>query len=421
MKRDLLIQMKNEWRSNLWMCVELAIVSLVIWGCLVILAYYADIFYSHKGFDIENVYTGYIKHIDKESPEYTPYEADEQEGRYEEAYKLIQRIRQNPYVESAGFGRNAMPYQYNYFGNQLTVINDNDTINYPGNLRMMSPSMAVVLRLTGINGETPEEIKSQLEQGYDLVSTFDYISYYGFDINKMLGRTAFYGNDSTNTARIGSAIIKPIQRSDFEATWSGTIVTSIDETQPQHAELIGIRVKDGKGKEFMASLKENDDYTQVGNTYIANISDMRMVRDNCQSNNYINVRNYVVCIVFLLISVFLGLLGTFWFRIQQRTSEIAIRKANGATGADIFRRQISEGFILVVVATLLISVVEYLLIHFGALNIDGVNEIIAKDSNFGIVAAAATFLLLILITVVGITIPATKAMKIEPAIALKDE
>ena len=34
---------------------------------------------------------------------------------------------------------------------------------------------------------------------------------------------------------------------------------------------------------------------------------------------------------FLLLNIFLGLLGTFWFRTQQRRSEIALHKAHGAT------------------------------------------------------------------------------------------
>ena len=32
MKRKLIQQMRNEWRSNIWMMVELAIVAIVVWA-----------------------------------------------------------------------------------------------------------------------------------------------------------------------------------------------------------------------------------------------------------------------------------------------------------------------------------------------------------------------------------------------------
>ena len=32
MKRNLLTQIKNEWRDNLWLVIELAIVAVAIWA-----------------------------------------------------------------------------------------------------------------------------------------------------------------------------------------------------------------------------------------------------------------------------------------------------------------------------------------------------------------------------------------------------
>lgn len=55
---------------------------------------------------------------------------------------------------------------------------------------------------------------------------------------------------------------------------------------------------------------------------------------------------------FLLLNIFLGLLGTFWFRTQQRRGEIALMKSLGGTDHSIFVRQLAEGLILLVVATI---------------------------------------------------------------------
>lgn len=54
MNQKLFKQIRNEWRSNLWLCLELLIVSVVLW-------YIVDYFYVSKtlysrplGFDVEH-------------------------------------------------------------------------------------------------------------------------------------------------------------------------------------------------------------------------------------------------------------------------------------------------------------------------------------------------------------------------------
>lgn len=53
--------------------------------------------------------------------------------------------------------------------------------------------------------------------------------------------------------------------------------------------------------------------------------------------------------IFLMINIFLGVIGTFWFRTQQRRSEIGLRQALGASRRSIFTQLITEGIILLAV------------------------------------------------------------------------
>lgn len=48
------------------------------------------------------------------------------------------------------------------------------------------------------------------------------------------------------------------------------------------------------------------------------------------------VNTQTVVVVFLLVNVFLGLIGTFWFRTRRRRNEIALRLAMGSTKKQIF-------------------------------------------------------------------------------------
>ena len=121
--------------------------------------------------------------------------------------------------------------------------------------------------------------------------------------------------------------------------------------------------------------------------------------------------------IFLSVNIFLGLLGTFWFRTQTRVPEIAIRKANGASKGDIFRRFVGEGEILLLSVTPIAVLIEWLLTHY---------EYNAYYGGFFspgrfILCVVMTFALMALMIFLGTVIPANRAMKLQPAIALKEE
>lgn len=121
---------------------------------------------------------------------------------------------------------------------------------------------------------------------------------------------------------------------------------------------------------------------------------------------------------FLLVNIFLGLLGTFWFRTRQRVGDIAIRKVNGATSADIFRLLIGEGLLLLTIATPLAMIVDINLAHA---EINQYYEGGYLQWGRMLACVGAAYLCIAVMIVLGISIPAWRAMKIDPATALRDE
>lgn len=119
--------------------------------------------------------------------------------------------------------------------------------------------------------------------------------------------------------------------------------------------------------------------------------------------------------VVVILIVIIGLLGTFWFRVHQRTKEIAIRKVCGATASDISRRIIGEGLILVLISTLLAAAIGWPLLK-GPLAMDGF-----LTNSLLILFEAITAIILAAGITLSIWYPARRAMSIEPAIAIKDE
>ena len=137
------------------------------------------------------------------------------------------------------------------------------------------------------------------------------------------------------------------------------------------------------------------------------------IRESFQRGFTNDLRNSITGMIFLMVNIFLGLLGTFWFRTQQRTSEIAIRRVNGATRRSIFRRLIGEGLLLLTIVTPVAAIIDINL---------ALTEIVSwLEWPRMIVSVIAVYIIMALMIVGGIYFPARKAMNTDPAEALHDE
>lgn len=157
---------------------------------------------------------------------------------------------------------------------------------------------------------------------------------------------------------------------------------------------------------------------QFGNVSLYKVVSLETMRErvNLEANQMI--RNTTTSAFFLLLVIFLGFLGTFWFRTQQRAGEIAIRKVSGATDSDIFRRFIGEGLVLLVIAAVLsVPFTAYLLrseLHSQLLDIE-------VSPSIYIAGAVGATVVMALLIIAGIWAPARKAVKVDPAYALSDQ
>ena len=180
-----------------------------------------------------------------------------------------------------------------------------------------------------------------------------------------------------------------------------------------------VRVKADQDNDFIAHLKaDSEKLYRVGNVFIADVRSFADIRRNYQQSQTNLLRTYLFGTGFLLLNIFLGLLGTFWFRTQQRRGEIALMKSLGGTDRDIFNRQLTEGVLLLFIATVPAVIIDWNLAN-AELNawMDG------STLQWGrfIITASVSFVLIALMIIVGIWIPARKAMKVQPAEALHDE
>ncbi|MDE6142712.1 MAG: FtsX-like permease family protein, partial [Muribaculaceae bacterium] len=101
---------------------------------------------------------------------------------------------------------------------------------------------------------------------------------------------------------------------------------------------------------------------------------------------------------------------------QQRVGEIAIRKVCGASKGAVFTRIISEGILLLVCAGLISIAVVFFTVRYGSI---GYMEFQTPAPI--ILSGIVTILLVGSGVVLSIGYPAWRAMRIEPAIAVKSE
>jgi putative ABC transport system permease protein len=180
-----------------------------------------------------------------------------------------------------------------------------------------------------------------------------------------------------------------------------------------------VRVRPEHDQDFIARLKaDSESQYRIGNVFISNIRSFKDIRRSFQQVQYNEMRNNFTGMAFLLVNIFLGLLGTFWFRTQQRKGEIALHKAHGATNGMVFTRLLSEGWLLLLIITPLALIIDFNLAH-AELNSWRNGTTLEWDRL--LFCGGISFALIALMIAIGIGIPARKAMKIDPAEALHNE
>lgn len=418
MNKKLFTQIRNEWRSNLWLALELLVVSVVMWYIIDLLYCRMATYLEPRGFDTEHCYLINMGVLTDKSPDYTPYSDTHKQS--DEVRELVERLRRRPEVEVVSLSLSAYPYN----GSNGSAEVDYDTLHAPRWTirRIVTPDFVRVFRYQGARGETSEQLAEILERG-DFLASDNLYRKYGVPMTSLVGKNEFHlFGDTTQTYRLGAAL-QNVRWDDYsQASTSYSMVYNMnllpDDWINADNELC-IRVRADRDQNFMENLKaDSEKQFRIGNLYISDIKSFKDIRRSFQQGDTSQMRILVVGMGFLLLNIFLGLLGTFWFRTQQRRGEIALHKAMGATDGAVFGRLISEGIFLLLIVTVPAVIIDIVLAHFE-LN-SWRNGTTLEWSRLAF-CVAATFVLIAAMIGIGIGIPARRAMKVQPAEALHDE
>ncbi len=413
MKRKLIRQMLREWKANIWLIVELVIVLLIIQFIFAALCSFYSLHSYSTGQKLDDIYVSNLEWLQEKSEGYTPY--DSIHTWQSDLDMLVTQLRSNPYVEHVAMGNfNSLPYAYNFYGNEFCYKSSDGKGDqtFTVNIREMSPEMMEVLQIHGLNGETPAQMAEILRKGEIVLGEIE-TSFFpeSPDIRQIRGKEVYAKYDSLTSYHVG-AVAKGLRRNDYEPLWNSTLFKNIDIDNVHN---ITVRVKPGAGNKFLESLSDKD--KQARNLYLSQMVSLDNLRNTVHLDINNEIRNYVICALFLMLVIFLGFLGTFWFRTQQRVPEIAIRKVNGATNGNIYSRFFSEGFILLATSAVIALPLTVWMIKSDLISQLGIMSLNKTTTITGSLLAVGVMSLMIL---GGIFAPARRATRVDPAEALKD-
>ncbi len=415
MQKKLFTQIRNEWRGNLWLALELLVVSVVMWYIVDLLYCRLATYLEPRGFDTEHCYLVEMGVLTDKSPEYK-----EGTNWHDDILTLAERLRHRPEVEAVSLSQNSYPYNGSNSTAQVlydTLRSRDWTIR-----RVVTPDFVRVFRYRGTRGETPEQLAEMLRRG-DFLASDNLYNKYGIRLTELVGKKEFYlFGDTTQTFRLGAAL-QDMRYDDFQqARFCQSFVFNLEmlpEGWINPDNELCIRVKEGQDRDFISRLKaDSEAQYRIGNIYISEVRSFADIRRSFQQSEMNQLRNYLIGMGFLLLNIFLGLLGTFWFRTQQRRSEIALHKIHGASRGAVFARLLSEGFVLLLIVTIPALLIDF---NLAKLELNSWRNGTTLEWDRLLLCAAATFVLIGLMIAVGIWYPARRAMQVQPAEALHDE
>lgn len=419
--KTILKQIRSEWHSNFFLFVELLLVFVVLWYIVDWTLVTTRVYFAPMGFDTEHCYDITVSKLTPQSAAYNPDLTTDND--MEDMLQLVERLRHRPGVEAAALSQNCYPYTMGSNGIDIGI----DTVVIKARLLWTDPEFFRVFRYAATDEAEFDKMAEALRNNDIVVSSnlvYEHPQLKMNDAASLQGQEVMLLNDSVQ-ARVG-AVGSPVRWSHFYTSeeWGGSFVALyLDRDRmkefddPRYLNL-SIRVTPEEDHDFMNRLMNDADRLyRVGNLYLLNISSFDDLQEFSELEDMNELKTQLCVLGFLMLNIFLGVIGTFWFRTQQRRKEVALRMALGSSRQGIFSRLISEGVLLLTLAAVPAAVIAF---NIGIAELVSVDKMPFDTLRF-LSSIGVTWALMALMIIAGIWYPARGAMKVHPADALHDE
>ena len=426
MTSKIIKQLWNEKGDNVWLFVELVIVSIFLWHAVDPLYTLNRASNFPKGFNPENICRVYIHKYEKYNKEYDASVDSETDDASITA--VFNNIVSLPEIESyyGGFG---IPYSGTFSTIHIYYNENGEEDNGEGRKDIepyyYAAERGEFFKVLQIKDIKTGQYLTQLQKGEIQLSRSAAM--------ELFGTTDCIGREVENEYGIRKLKITGVYE-DFQPNPymipEPTVVANYADNPP---EFIYMRLKEGVDRDsFIKRFNEELRPTlRVGNRYAGTMVDFEYVIEQNIYNVIHESKNRFQLFIsfFAIFCAFLGIVSTFWIRTNDRRGEIGIMRSVGASRRRIIGQLVTEALLLV---TMTFAVALPLIIHLVASNdfaqpLSATNEELAAYSNmfaplprFAVITAT-TYFIIAATAVIAAVIPAAKACKTDIANALKEE
>lgn len=412
---------KAQGKSNAWVFGELMIVFVLLWWSVDNCLMQGVTALQPEGISVENVCKVTLAVRPPTSAAHIAYpEGSEEVGK--NFYRIIDRLRTHPDVEAVTFcSVYSTPFTYS----TNTHIYWNDTVSSAHGLSYdVTPDYFRVFDIHPADGGSPEQLTAALADGWVITSTLvDKL----FGDKRAEGMRLGYTKGDSITYRVGG-IAAPVKKQGFDQPRDAVFVAVTEKdiyaTSEEHLAQTHIcfRLRDGvKGSADYAARfkKEMKQSLAAGNFWLTDVQYYPDIRAKFLDHSLeVNGRRlYVAINIFLLVNVFLAVIGTFWVRVNRRRGELGLRMAVGSTRRDLRRLVVGEGLVILTLVS-----IPALLICLNMTYVDFLSEEVMKVT-FGRLLAVSLLTWGILAGIISLAVwyPSRRAACLEPAEALHYE
>ena len=413
MIKHILNRVWNERRTNFWIGLELLLISVCLWFAVDFLYVKLYSYNQPLGFDIEHTYRVELGMYEQSS---FLYKKDHQ-FTDEELYKLLDRIKRDSTVEAVCLTRSLFHYRRHISSAAIALI-PNDTLNrnsvdfYP-----VTADYFKVFRVKSRSDNSYQSLSDAISSGGVVISpaTEPFLTQGESAVGKMI-----YKDNGTIGTPVKGVCTADRMTEFFLPNASVYELITQEEMKTAARSLgrtcISIRVKPLADSEMYARdfTLRMQEHLSFGNVYLDELVPTQHYRKISIKTQMDELQTAIAIAFFFVVNIFLGILGTFWFRTRQRKSELGLRVALGSNRMQLRTLLIGEGLILLTMAF-----IPAIVFSFNICYAELIDVYLMPFSGLRFtIGLGITYLLLAATIVLGIWIPAQQAIKISPTEAL---
>lgn len=408
---------RAQFRSNLWILAELMVVFVALWIMTDYFITQYTLYHRPVGFETDRVYQAVVSLRSSDSPQFIVYPEDSEEPK-QNFDRIVERIRQHPDVEAVALSMYSLPYTHS---NSMYDIRK-DSVEQFVRMYWVTPAYFQVFHITPAAGGLPEELEQRIQQPGLIISANLAETFFGR--TNVVGEELIQGVDTLKIVAVTESVRNDEYDEWLPYAWFSLIESPRDGIVPESTCVqmqITFRIRPnvettGFEERFMKEMRHQ---LQAGNFWVSDVQSYNDIREQFLERTSNSSGQQVISSVmlFLLVNVFLAVIGSFWFRVNRRKEELGLRMAMGSSRTGLLRFTITESLLLLTLAALPALFICGNLMYADLVSASAADERLLRFFEVSLI----TWLLLAFIIVLGVWYPAQKAAHIAPADALRAE